>query len=60
MDEGIKARRPLMKKETSTEPRMEPCGASPQAFDFEKPHKPAYLKGKMESNKQSKVGGRPK
>ena len=28
--------------------------------DFEKPHKCAYQKGKIESNEQSKEGGQPK
>ena len=28
--------------------------------DFERPHKRAYQKGKIESNEQSKEGGQPK
>ena len=28
--------------------------------DFERPHKRAYQKGKIESNEQSKDGGQPK
>ena len=54
-----------MKREKSTGPRTDPCkhldGLERSGFyDFDKPHKRAYQKGKIESNEQSKEGGQPK
>ena len=48
-----------MKREKGTGPITDPCGTprrtrKERLFDFEKPHKRAYQKGKIESNEQSK------
>ena len=64
MTEGREAGRSLMKREKSTGPRTDPCGTprwtqKSDVCDFEKPRKCASQKGKIESNEQSKEGGRP-
>ena len=54
-----------MNREKSTGPRTDPCGTPRRTrkerfCDFDKPHKRACQKGKIESNEQSKEGGQPK
>ena len=54
-----------MQREKSTGPRTDPWerlnGLERNDFcDFEKPHKRACQKEKIESNEQSKEGGQPK
>ena len=53
-----------MKREKSTGPRTDPCGTSRRTrkngfCDFEKSPKNACLKGKIESDEQSKERGPP-
>ena len=55
-----------MKREKSTVPKPNPCRIPRQTqkkndfCDFDKPHKRAYQKGKIESNEQSKKRDQPK
>ena len=62
MEEGREAGRSSMKREKSRGPRTDLCrtlyGLERNDFcDFEKPHKCAYQKGRIEFNEQSKEGG---
>ena len=55
----------LMRREKSTGPRTDPCETPRRTrkndfCNFDRPHKRAYQKGKIESNEQSKEGGQPK
>ena len=64
-EEGREAGKSLTKREKSTGPRTDPCEHLDKLkkndfCDFEKPHKHAYQKGKIELNQQSKKGSQPK